>query len=193
MKKSNFKYLIPVLITILFLVFFSQLLSRDVTKLSSQLIERPVPDFSMPTLFDENNILSSIDITSSEVALVNIWASWCVPCRSEHEILMLLSKTKGLDLYGINYKDDKKNAIKFIEKLGNPFKKIGTDDNGRSSMVWGVYGVPETIPQEERDEARNQLNQQSGFSDYAALISELAMRAEISRNEEIISSSSLFD
>ena len=145
MKKSNFKYLIPVFITILFLVFFLHLLSRDVTKLSSPLIVKPVPDFSMPSLFDENNILSSIDITSSEVALVNIWASWCVPCRSEHEILMLLSKTKGLDLYGINYKDDKKNAIEFIEKLGNPFKKIGTDNNGRSSMVWGVYGVPETF------------------------------------------------
>ena len=99
----------------------------------------------MPSLFDENKILSSIDINNSDVALVNIWASWCIPCRSEHEILMLLSKTKGLDLYGINYKDDEKNAIEFIKKLGNPFKKIGADNNGRSSMVWGVYGVPETF------------------------------------------------
>jgi len=145
MKKSNFKYLIPVLITILFLVFFSQLLSRDVTKLSSQLIERPVPDFSMPSLFDENNILSSIDITSSEVALVNIWASWCVPCRDEHPILISLSENKNLDIVGLNYKDKISNAEKFLDELGNPYKEILLDQDGTRAIEWGAFGVPETF------------------------------------------------
>ena len=145
MKKINIKYFLPVGFVILFLIFFSQVLNKDVTKLSSQLIQKPVPDFNMPSLLNEKETLSYSDIAGSDIAIVNIWASWCIPCRSEHEILMLLSKTKGLDLFGINYKDDNKNAEAFIKKLGNPFKKIGVDKTGRSSMVWGVYGVPETF------------------------------------------------
>ena len=126
-----------------FLLF--QLLNKDVTKLSSALIEKPVPEFEMQTLYSDITLLNSNDINSSNVALVNVWASWCIPCRAEHEILMLLSKIEGLDLYGINYKDKKINALNFIDNLGNPFKKIGVDKNGRSSMVWGVYGIPETF------------------------------------------------
>ena len=145
MKNLKLKYFLPVIITIIFVVFFSQLLKKDVTKLSSQLIEKPVPIFDMPMLMNNKQSFSTIDVVTSDTALVNIWSSWCIPCRSEHEILMLLSKIEGVDLYGINYKDKEENALDFISKLGNPFKKIGVDKNGRSSMVWGVYGVPETF------------------------------------------------
>jgi len=145
MNKIKIIYFTPVVIVLIFLIFLFQLLNKDVTKLSSALIEKPVPEFEMQTLYSDITLLNSNDINSSNVALVNVWASWCIPCRAEHEILMLLSKIEGLDLYGINYKDKKINALNFIDNLGNPFKKIGVDKNGRSSMVWGVYGIPETF------------------------------------------------
>jgi|TARA_B110000967_G_scaffold140304_1_gene143292 cytochrome c biogenesis protein CcmG/thiol:disulfide interchange protein DsbE len=145
MNKIKIIYFTPVVIVLIFLIFLFQLLNKDVKKLSSALIEKPVPEFEMQTLYSDITLLNSNDINSSNVALVNVWASWCIPCRAEHEILMLLSKIEGLDLYGINYKDKKINALNFIDNLGNPFKKIGVDKNGRSSMVWGVYGIPETF------------------------------------------------
>jgi cytochrome c biogenesis protein CcmG/thiol:disulfide interchange protein DsbE len=145
MNKIKIIYFTPVVIVLIFLIFLFQLLNKDVKKLSSALIEKPVPEFEMQTLYSDTTLLNSSDINSSNVALVNVWASWCIPCRAEHEILMLLSKIEGLDLYGINYKDKKINALNFIDNLGNPFKKIGVDKNGRSSMVWGVYGIPETF------------------------------------------------
>lgn len=145
MNKIKIIYFTPVVIVLIFLIFLFQLLNKDVTKLSSALIEKPVPEFEMQTLYSDITLLNSNDINSSNVALVNVWASWCIPCRAEHEILMLLSKIEGLDLYGINYKDKKINALNFLNNLGNPFKKIGVDKNGRSSMVWGVYGIPETF------------------------------------------------
>ena len=128
----------------IFIIFFIGLNKSNIYT-PSKIENVELPRFESKELFSGIKIDSQDIIENSDYSLINIWASWCVPCRSEHEILMLLSKTKGLDLYGINYKDDKKNAIKFIEELGNPFKKIGTDNNGRSSMVWGVYGVPETF------------------------------------------------
>ena len=145
MNKIKIIYFTPVVIVLIFLIVLFQLLNKDVKKLSSALIEKPVPEFEMQTLYSDITLLNSNDINSSNVALVNVWASWCIPCRAEHEILMLLSKIEGLDLYGINYKDKKINALNFIDNLGNPFKKIGVDKNGRSSMVWGVYGIPETF------------------------------------------------
>ena len=84
MKKFNIKYFIPVAIVILFLIFFSQVLNRDVSKLSSQLIEKPIPTFYMPTLFNDDQSFNTSDVAEKNVALVNIWASWFIPCRSEH-------------------------------------------------------------------------------------------------------------
>ena len=79
------------------------------------------------------------------VTLVNVWASWCAPCRVEHPLLTQLSKDKRIRVVGINYKDQPANAVRFLTQLGNPFAAIGTDGDGRAAIEWGVYGVPETF------------------------------------------------
>ena len=77
--------------------------------------------------------------------MLNIWASWCVPCRDEHSLLMNLNKNEKLTLIGMNYKDSKKNAKSFLDELGNPYRKIIVDKNGTTAIEWGAFGVPETF------------------------------------------------
>jgi len=81
---------------------------------------------------------------AGQLALVNVWASWCVPCRQEHPILLELSRDPRIVLVGINYKDKNENALRFLDELGNPFAAVGIDPVGKSAIDWGVYGVPET-------------------------------------------------
>ena len=102
-------------------------------------------------IFDSNELYSNKEFNSKEIidnnkfTLINIWSSWCVPCRSEHSILMSLSKNSDLYILGLNYKDKKNNSIKFLEELGNPFSKILIDPDGIISISLGAYGVPETF------------------------------------------------
>ena len=102
-------------------------------------------------IFDSNELYSNKEFNSKEIidnnkfTLVNVWSSWCVPCRSEHSILMSLSKNLDLYIIGLNYKDKKNNSIKFLEELGNPFSKILIDPDGTISISLGAYGVPETF------------------------------------------------
>ena len=102
-------------------------------------------------IFDSNELYSNKEFNSKEIidnnkfTLINIWSSWCVPCRSEHSILMSLSKNSDLYILGLNYKDKKNNSIKFLKELGNPFSKILIDPDGTISISLGAYGVPETF------------------------------------------------
>ena len=93
--------------------------------------------------FDYN--LSTIDFKKNNFTLINFWASWCSPCRVEHPILMSLSKSKKLKLVGINYKDKKNNAKKFLKELGNPYNLVAKDEIGKKSVNFGIYGIPESI------------------------------------------------
>jgi len=112
--------------------------------LPSTLIGKPAPEFTLPPLRAGAPGLSSADIKAPGVKLVNIWASWCVPCRIEHPKLTQLA-AMGLAIHGINYKDTDEAAEKFLAELGNPYSLIGADRNGRVGIDWGVYGVPETF------------------------------------------------
>jgi len=112
-------------------------------RLPSTLIGKPVPDFDLPPIEGRADGLATTDLTG-DVSIVNVWASWCVPCRDENPLLVELAETGDVPIFGINYKDSPDAALAFLAELGDPFTRIGADRNGRASIDWGVYGVPET-------------------------------------------------
>lgn len=112
----------------------------------SALIGRPAPDFDLPPLDGVARPgLARADLEGGGVTVVNVFASWCGPCRIEHPQLMELAKDDGINLVAINYKDQPANARRFLTDLGNPYAAIGVDPNGRAGIDWGLYGVPETF------------------------------------------------
>jgi cytochrome c biogenesis protein CcmG, thiol:disulfide interchange protein DsbE len=126
--------------------FLAQLLSgRDTSVVPSALIGQPAPRTELPPLEGEG--LPGIDTATftGKVTLLNVWASWCAPCRQEHPLLLALGQDARLTVAGLNYKDQPRNARRFLGELGNPYDAIGVDQNGRSAIDWGVYGVPETF------------------------------------------------
>jgi len=131
-------------------LFLYRLGSGDPSKLPSALIGRPVPDTPLPPiaglLRDGAPVpgIASADFKGA-VTLLNVWASWCVPCHDEAPLLMTLAADKRFRIAGINYKDQPDNARRFIGRYGNPFVAVGADGQGRASIDWGVYGVPETF------------------------------------------------
>ncbi len=132
-------------------LFFFRLGSGDPSRIPSALIGRPAPDTNLAAVSGLNARdgkpmpgLSTADFKGN-VTLVNIWASWCVPCHDEAPLLEALSADKRIRIVGINYKDQPDNARRFLGRYGNPFVAAGADGNGRASMEWGVYGVPETF------------------------------------------------
>lgn len=132
-------------------IFFVRLEGGDPSKVPSPLIGKPAPEFVLPGLarLKSEGVpvpgFSTADLKKGQVTLVNIWASWCVPCRDEHPLLMQLSARQDVRVFGINYKDKAENARRFIGLHGNPFEAVGVDDGGRVAVDWGVYGVPETF------------------------------------------------
>ena len=117
----------------------------NISKLPSALIGKPAPTVALPPL--EGLALPGIDPAQFKggVTLVNVFASWCGPCRDEHPELLELAKRKDIRLVGLNYKDRDENARRFLGSLGNPYQAVGVDSSGRAGVEWGVYGVPETF------------------------------------------------
>ncbi|MEZ5812395.1 MAG: DsbE family thiol:disulfide interchange protein [Rhizobiaceae bacterium] len=127
-------------------VFLVMLLAdRNASDIPSALIGQPAPETDLPPLDPTLSIGLSSNNFIGNVTLVNIWASWCAPCRQEHPVLMRLAADKRFVVAGFNYKDDPANARGFLAELGDPYRVIGTDREGRKAIDWGVYGVPETF------------------------------------------------
>ena len=95
--------------------------------------------------FNNNRIITEEDLKKNDFTLINFWASWCAPCRVEHPILLKLNKEKNLQLLGVNFKDKKNNALKFLRDLGNPYDDLARDELGKYSINFGIYGIPESI------------------------------------------------
>jgi cytochrome c biogenesis protein CcmG, thiol:disulfide interchange protein DsbE len=131
-------------------LFLLRLYGGDPSKIPSALIGRPAPQTALPALeglVRDGTQVPGLDPAAfkGKVSLVNVWASWCVPCHDEAPLLTELAKDNRLQLIGINYKDAPDNARRFLGRYGNPFGIVGADTNGRASIEWGVYGVPETF------------------------------------------------
>ena len=116
---------------------------KDARRIPSALIGKPAPGFALPPIEGREAGLSSADL-AGKVGLVNVFASWCLPCRVEHPVLMQLA-AEGVPIYGINYKDRPEDALAFLDELGDPYRAIGADRQGRVVIDWGVYGYPETF------------------------------------------------
>ena len=131
-------------------LFWFRLGDRDPSRIPSALIGRDAPQTILPPLAEltrDGAPVPGLDPAAfkGKVSLVNVWASWCVPCHEEAPLLTALSADKRLQIIGINYKDTADNARRFLGRYGNPFSIVGVDGNGRASIEWGVYGVPETF------------------------------------------------
>jgi cytochrome c biogenesis protein CcmG, thiol:disulfide interchange protein DsbE len=133
-------------------LFLFRLYSGDASLLPSALVGRQVPDFDLPPVegLADKQGFSAADLRQGKVTLVNVFASWCVPCHEEHELIMRLSADPlfgraGARLFAIAYKDDPANIKRFLAEKGDPFARIGADRRGRVAIDWGVYGVPETF------------------------------------------------
>ncbi|CDN49886.1 DsbE family thiol:disulfide interchange protein [Neorhizobium galegae] len=152
-RKSLARYALPLIPLVIFLGFAGvagkmlydqDVNGRDVSAIPSALIGKKAPSLALPPLEGSNTAALTTAAIVGKLTLVNVFASWCVPCRQEHPILKELANDGRLTIVGINYKDRNDNALRFLGELGNPYKAIGVDPNGKAAIDWGVYGIPES-------------------------------------------------
>ena len=144
MKNKFLLFSVSLIFLFIFTIFYRGLQDTNIYSPEAKLNIK-IPSFSAE-LFYSNKIVNSFEIFDlNKYYLLNIWSSWCVPCRQEHPLLIDLAKNTSVRVFGINYKDNKEKAEKFLKELGNPYEKIIFDKNGTVAIEWGAYGVPESI------------------------------------------------
>ena len=144
MKNKFLLFSVSLIFLFIFTIFYRGLQESNIYSPEVK-INTQIPSFSAE-LFYSNKIVNSFEIFDlNKYYLLNIWSSWCVPCRKEHPLLIDLAKNKNVKVFGINYKDNKDKAEKFLKELGNPYEKIIFDKNGTVAIEWGAYGVPESF------------------------------------------------
>ncbi len=135
--------LIPLAIFVVLVALLGIGLRLDPRSVPSPLVGKPAPDFRLPTLQDPQETLSRKSLLG-KVYLLNVWASWCVSCRQEHPLLVRLSSAGLVNLYGLDYKDQREDALRWLTDSGNPYQSVVMDEEGRIGIEYGVYGVPES-------------------------------------------------
>ena len=138
------KYFAPLVIFALLILVLMSGLGEDPSRLPSPLIEKPAPRFELPSLTDPTKTVSN-DSLAGGMAIVNVWATWCVGCRQEHGFLMELSESGTIPVFGLNWRDNRAEALRFLQQLGDPYVDSAYDGDGRVGIDWGVYGAPETF------------------------------------------------
>ena len=133
-----------VLLFVFILLVFYNSLNRKTNYSTDYLVGNKLANINLKS-FDDKKIFSNKDFRKNKYTLINFWASWCAPCRVEHPYLIQLSKEKNLYIIGVNFKDKKNNALNFLNNLGNPYNYLTKDTNGKQSVNFGVYGIPESI------------------------------------------------
>ena len=143
MKKKIIIFFVSIFFILSFSIFFKGLKKTNSYEPKNQI--KNIPQFSTLSFFEKKEINSKNIFNEDKFYLLNVWASWCLRCKDEHPLLINLSENNQLDIIGLNYKDNFKNAREFLDELGNPYKKILLDRNGTLSIQWGAFGVPETF------------------------------------------------
>ncbi len=138
------RYLVPLGIFLVLVGFLAVGLQLNPREVPSPLIDKSAPSFSLPSVRDPQRTVGLADL-KQQVSLFNVWASWCVSCRHEHPLLVELSKRDVVPIYGLNYKDKRADALRWLNSLGDPYRASAFDKDGRVGIDWGVYGVPETF------------------------------------------------
>jgi cytochrome c biogenesis protein CcmG/thiol:disulfide interchange protein DsbE len=138
------RYVIPAAIFAVLVGFFWVGLSKDPSVVPSPFIGKPAPEFHLQDLADLEATVSNADLVG-QPSILNVWATWCVGCRQEHETLMQLAAMDIVPIYGLNYRDNRDQALQWLVRLGDPYMATGYDPDGAAGLDWGVYGAPETF------------------------------------------------
>lgn len=136
--------LVPASLFAILIVFFWTGLNLNPTVVPSPLIDKPAPAFELPALATPGATISNATF-AGQVVLVNVWATWCVGCRQEHDALLAIANEDLVPIYGLNYKDDRATALEWLRQLGDPYVASAFDEQGDAAIDWGVYGAPETF------------------------------------------------
>ena len=138
------RFLVPIAAFLVLVGVLAAGLTKDPSKLPSTFIGKPAPEFELPSLVDPGRSVGSADF-AGRVSLFNVWATWCVGCRQEHGFLMQLAESGQVPIYGLNWRDNKAEALRFLQQLGDPYVDSAYDGQNRVGIDWGVYAAPETF------------------------------------------------
>ena len=141
---------------LILLIFLGYGLTLNPREVPSPLIGKPAPAFRLPTVADPAKSMGTDDF-AGKVTLLNVWASWCVSCRQEHPLLVELARKGSVQVYGLNYKDTRQDARRWLASFGDPYVASAFDEDGRVGIDWGVYGVPETFVIDRKGVIRHKL------------------------------------